>query len=248
MVGAAADYFFDRTWKAVLWSLSLAAIPIERSRVNRRSAEVAIDLLKENWNLVIFPEGGRSPDGWAQEFRAASAAYLAVRTGAPVVPVYLHGTRRILPKRGDDQAWCPTKPGGSGTENQGSAVLRRRARRSPSSSARRSCPTRGRETRHFGLPAHRALGPSRPSRPTRWPPRLPVDGAPHRRGAPRRLSSRPDTVSPRRARAPVPTRGVAAGHSGPSVPSRLGSTRSWPPTGRHPADRPRQGQSRPASD
>ena len=34
----ASDYFFDRTWKSVLWSLSLA-IPIERSRVNRRSAE-----------------------------------------------------------------------------------------------------------------------------------------------------------------------------------------------------------------
>ena len=29
---AASDYFFDRTWKAVLWSFALAAIPIERCR------------------------------------------------------------------------------------------------------------------------------------------------------------------------------------------------------------------------
>ncbi len=117
VVGAAADYFFDRRWKAVLWSLSLAAIPIERSRVNRRSAEIATDVLRRGWNLVIFPEGGRSPDGWAQEFRGG-AAYLSLRADAPVVPVYLQGTRRILPKR-DAQ-----HPGGSGTENKGRPLRR----------------------------------------------------------------------------------------------------------------------------
>jgi hypothetical protein len=37
VVAAASDYFFDRTWKSVLWSFSLAAIPIERSKVNRKS-------------------------------------------------------------------------------------------------------------------------------------------------------------------------------------------------------------------
>lgn len=97
VVAAAADYFFDRRWKAVLWSFSLAAIPIERSRVDRRSADVAAQLLEEGWSLVIFPEGGRSPDGWAQPFRGG-AAYLARRTGRPVVPVHIHGTRDVLPK------------------------------------------------------------------------------------------------------------------------------------------------------
>jgi 1-acyl-sn-glycerol-3-phosphate acyltransferase len=117
VVGAATDYFFDRRWKAAVWSLTLAAIPIERARVNRRSADVAADLLEDNWNLVIFPEGGRSTDGWAQEFRAG-AAYLSLRTGAPVVPVYLHGTRRILPKHDGDS------PGGSGSENKGRGLRR----------------------------------------------------------------------------------------------------------------------------
>jgi len=117
VVAAAADYFFDRRWKAAMWSLTLAAIPIERSRVNRRSAEVASELLRDNWNLVIFPEGGRTADGWAQEFRGG-AAYLALRTGAAVVPVYLHGTRRIMPKRDDEH------PGGSGTENKGTLIRR----------------------------------------------------------------------------------------------------------------------------
>jgi 1-acyl-sn-glycerol-3-phosphate acyltransferase len=112
VVGAAADYFFDRRWKAALWSLTLAAVPIERARLNRRSTEVAAELLAEKWNLVIFPEGGRSPDGWAQDFSPAAAALLAKRSGAAVVPVYLRGTHRILPKRADGG-------GGSGTKNKG---------------------------------------------------------------------------------------------------------------------------------
>jgi 1-acyl-sn-glycerol-3-phosphate acyltransferase len=98
VVAAAADYFFDRRWKADLWAFSLAAIPMERERVNRRSAALAAELLADDWNLVIFPEGGRSPDGWGQTWTPASAAYLAARTGRPVVPVHLEGTRHILPK------------------------------------------------------------------------------------------------------------------------------------------------------
>jgi 1-acyl-sn-glycerol-3-phosphate acyltransferase len=99
VVAAAADYFFDRRWKAHLWALLLGSIPIERQRVNRRSADLAAGLVEDGWNLVIFPEGGRSPDGWFQEFRGG-AAYLSVRTSRPIVPVHMEGTWRILPKDG----------------------------------------------------------------------------------------------------------------------------------------------------
>jgi len=98
VVAAAADYFFDRRWKADAWSFFLAAIPFERTKVNRRSADLAAELLDDEWSLVIFPEGGRSPDGWAQSFHPGGAGYLATRTGRPVVPVHLDGTRHILPK------------------------------------------------------------------------------------------------------------------------------------------------------
>jgi 1-acyl-sn-glycerol-3-phosphate acyltransferase len=100
VVAAAADYFFDRRWKADAWSFLLAAIPIERTKINRRSVDLAAELVAEGWNLVIFPEGGRSPDGWAQTFHPGGAAYLATRSGAPVVPVHLDGTRHLLPKGG----------------------------------------------------------------------------------------------------------------------------------------------------
>ena len=65
-------------------------------------------LIEEGWNLIIFPEGGRSPDGWFQEFRGG-AAYLARRTGRPVVPVHIEGTRRILPKDGGRLRRSPTR-------------------------------------------------------------------------------------------------------------------------------------------
>ena len=96
VVGAGADYFFDTRWKAALWSFAIAAIPIERQRVSRRSAEEAMALLNQGWSMVIFPEGGRTPDGWARPFRPGGAGYLATRSGLPVVPLYLEGTRRIL--------------------------------------------------------------------------------------------------------------------------------------------------------
>ncbi len=97
VVGAAADYFFDRHWKAALWAFALGAIPMERVKVNRRSAQIAADLVEKGWSLVMFPEGGRSPDGWGQEFKGG-AAYLAKRCGVPVVPVHLKGTRAIAAK------------------------------------------------------------------------------------------------------------------------------------------------------
>jgi 1-acyl-sn-glycerol-3-phosphate acyltransferase len=99
VVAGAADYFFDKKWKAMAFAFSINAIPIERQRVNRKSADLAASLLADGWSLLIFPEGGRTPDGWGQPHRAG-AAWLSVRTGRPVVPVYVEGTGRILPRRG----------------------------------------------------------------------------------------------------------------------------------------------------
>lgn len=97
VVGAAADYFFANRLSSPLSALVVGAIPIERQKVARRSAELASGLITEGWSVLIFPEGGRSPDGWGQPFRGG-AAYLALRCGVPVVPVHLEGTGRILPK------------------------------------------------------------------------------------------------------------------------------------------------------
>jgi hypothetical protein len=97
VVAGAADYFFDTRLKSTLFALSINAIPLERTRVSRDSVNRAATLLREGWSLVIFPEGGRSPDGWAHH-HTAGAAWLAARTGRVVVPVHIAGTRDILPR------------------------------------------------------------------------------------------------------------------------------------------------------
>jgi 1-acyl-sn-glycerol-3-phosphate acyltransferase len=97
VVAAAADYFFDRRWKAAISALSLNAIPIDREVTGRRSSDMFRDLIADGHSLLIYPEGGRSPDGWGQEFKGG-AAYLSSRTGAPVVPVFIDGTGAIFGK------------------------------------------------------------------------------------------------------------------------------------------------------
>ncbi len=97
VVAAAADYFFDKKWKAALSALSLNAIPIDRELTGRKSSEMIKSLIDDGYSLVIYPEGGRSPDGWGQDFKGG-AAYLSARTGAPIVPVFIDGTGAIFGK------------------------------------------------------------------------------------------------------------------------------------------------------
>ena len=96
-VGAAADYFFRTRITSAASALVIGAIPIERSKVTRRSADQAAELIEAGWSMLIFPEGGRSPDGWGQPFRGG-AAYLSSRCNVPVVPLHIEGTGRILRK------------------------------------------------------------------------------------------------------------------------------------------------------
>src|SRR4051794_8323931 len=66
-VGAAADYFFDAWWRAVGSALAFSTFPIERSGVGL--SETPLRLLADGWSVLMYPEGTRSPDGWARRFR-----------------------------------------------------------------------------------------------------------------------------------------------------------------------------------
>lgn len=105
-VGAAADYFFDAWWRAHSTALVFNAFPVERSGA-LRSVGVARDLLAQRWNLLVFPEGTRSHDGWMGDFKRG-AAMLAAYADAPVVPVAVHGAFRAMPR---GRAWpLPGRP------------------------------------------------------------------------------------------------------------------------------------------
>ncbi len=97
VVAAAADYFFNKKWKAVISALALNAVPIDREATGRKSSDLLVGLVEKGSSLIIYPEGGRSPDGWGQDFKGG-AAYLSSKTGAPVVPVFIDGTGSIFGK------------------------------------------------------------------------------------------------------------------------------------------------------
>src|ERR1700712_3495258 len=73
-------------------------VPVDRSnpRAAASTIDVGVQLLAAGKALGIYPEGTRSPDGRLHKFRTG-VARLALRSGAPVVPVGLVGTREVQP-------------------------------------------------------------------------------------------------------------------------------------------------------
>lgn len=74
-------------------------VPVYRD--NPRAAvktmsQAAVTIQQRRISLLIFPEGGRSRDGLLQDFNDG-AAYVAIKSKTPVVPMALMGTREILP-------------------------------------------------------------------------------------------------------------------------------------------------------
>lgn len=98
VVAAAMDSFFMDRRQAFKTVLIFNAIPVDRLKVNRRSAQLALALVEDDWNLVIYPEGGRTPDGHLQEFKGG-AAYLAERSKATVIPTYIHESGYLKAKK-----------------------------------------------------------------------------------------------------------------------------------------------------
>ncbi|HIU35185.1 MAG TPA: AMP-binding protein [Candidatus Fimenecus excrementigallinarum] len=76
---------------------STGMVPVDRSGVNTKSMESLRRKLQAGWGVLIHPEGTRSEDGIFRDMKSG-AAVLAVETGVPVVPVYLHGAFAIFPK------------------------------------------------------------------------------------------------------------------------------------------------------
>ena len=97
VVAAAADYWFKRPLLGNIVSLFLNTFPFSRTGGAQAQLHSSSQLLKSGWNLVLFPEGSRSPDGRIQEFKPG-VGHLANETGTPVVPMHIRGAHRVMPK------------------------------------------------------------------------------------------------------------------------------------------------------
>ena len=70
-------------------------VVLENPKASIRSLHLAIGAVKRNMPLVVFPEGGRSPDGQLQPFMGG-AFYAAIKAQADIVPMALVGTYETL--------------------------------------------------------------------------------------------------------------------------------------------------------
>jgi 1-acyl-sn-glycerol-3-phosphate acyltransferase len=98
-VTAAADYFFESYWRGLSTAFLFGTVPIERR--GGAPSTAPLDLLRDGWNLVIYPEGTRSATGSMGRFRLG-AAHLSIMSGVPVVPVGIRGSYAAMPR---GRAW-----------------------------------------------------------------------------------------------------------------------------------------------
>jgi 1-acyl-sn-glycerol-3-phosphate acyltransferase len=71
--------------------------PIDRGGADVEAFRLAQRILDEGHVLVVFPEGTRSTTGGLQEAKDG-LALLALRSGAPILPVGVFGTDRFWPR------------------------------------------------------------------------------------------------------------------------------------------------------
>ena len=98
---AKAEYFTARGPLGRLWAAYLRSTnQLEMDRGGARSAqatlEAAVELLRAGELFGFYPEGTRSPDGRLYRGRSG-IGWLALNSGAPVIPVAMMGTRKMLP-------------------------------------------------------------------------------------------------------------------------------------------------------
>jgi 1-acyl-sn-glycerol-3-phosphate acyltransferase len=81
------------------WHLRWAGhLPVDRSNARaslRSMSEGARIIAERRISVVLFPEGGRSATG-LRPFKEG-AAYIAIKSGVPMVPVAIVGLRELLP-------------------------------------------------------------------------------------------------------------------------------------------------------
>ncbi|SMG11457.1 lysophospholipid acyltransferase family protein [Dethiosulfovibrio salsuginis] len=93
--------------KIFAWLLrTLGAIPVSResSQSAGGALKTFLQLIEEGQAVLLFPEGARSVDGRLKPLEGG-VALLAMKSGVPVVPVYISGTHRAMPVGSSRIGW-----------------------------------------------------------------------------------------------------------------------------------------------
>ncbi len=105
LIGAYTPRFTYFMAKKELFSFSflsnlviyLNAFPVDRDIIDRKTFNTALDILKNENVLCLFPEGTRSVDGKIGEGKKG-VGLISLLSGAPIIPMVLIGSNKIIQK------------------------------------------------------------------------------------------------------------------------------------------------------
>lgn len=89
----------DSLFKSRFWSSFIRAFggfPVARDKLDRRALETAVEVLERGDVLIVFPEGSRQ-EGPKLQPLFIGVAWLSAKTGAPVVPLGIGGSQKVMP-------------------------------------------------------------------------------------------------------------------------------------------------------
>ncbi len=75
------------------------SFPVRRGEPDRGAFKNTLAMLEEGRVVCIFPEGKRMTEGTLGEAESGAAVF-ALKTGCPIVPVYVDGTNKMLDHKG----------------------------------------------------------------------------------------------------------------------------------------------------
>ncbi|MCQ2739891.1 MAG: 1-acyl-sn-glycerol-3-phosphate acyltransferase [bacterium] len=98
---AAIDYFCKNKIFEFIFKTLIGIVPIKR-KVTKSSATNMYSevnkILQKNETIIIYPEGSRGNSSDIQSFKSGVAHIAQMNPNVPVIPIYINGPDRILPK------------------------------------------------------------------------------------------------------------------------------------------------------
>jgi 1-acyl-sn-glycerol-3-phosphate acyltransferase len=99
---AAADYFMTHPLRRWFATQIVGIIPIDRTNVRRQRGKHPLDpisnVIDDGGIVLLFPEGTRGEPEKLDEFQSGVAHLAKLHPDVPVIPVFLHGLGKAMPK------------------------------------------------------------------------------------------------------------------------------------------------------